>query len=153
MGIMKYILEGCTLLTGRDVRGGLKASGVCLRLFVLSALLKSGSILYPLPRWIPDVSAADGLFLRLHGLQRSPYGACVVVAGQHHTRCVRCRCTHQESSPPHHWYCDEDDGRSRADAWRRRAGGRLYGWLGSSPNLLCSWRHHRTILALLSSIF
>ena len=67
-----------------------------------------------------DVSAADGLFLRLHGLQRPPYGACVVVAGQHHTRCVRCRWTRQESSHPHHLYCDVDDGRGRADAWRQR---------------------------------
>ncbi len=32
------------------------------------------------------------------------------------------------------------------------AGGRLHGWLGSCPNLLCLWRHDRTTLALLSSV-
>jgi len=49
-----------------------------------------------------DVLAAEGLFRRLSVLQRLLYGACVAVDGEPHPRCARCRCTHPDSSPPHH---------------------------------------------------
>lgn len=81
-----------------------------------------------------DVLAAEGLFRRLYVLQRLPYGACVAVAGELHPRCARCRCTHSDSSPPHHRYCNVDNGRGGADAWRR------LGWRGTVPPVLVAER-------------
>lgn len=61
----------------------------------------------------------------------APYGACVVVAKQHHTRCVRCRLHTKKVVIPIIGIVMSTTAEVALTLGADMVGGRLYGWQGS----------------------
>lgn len=96
-----------------------------------------------------DKSAAKRWFRRLQRGQCSPCGAYVAVAGQHHFRCIRYRCTRWDSNPPIISTVISTTVEVALTLNADLAGGELHKWLGICPNLLYLRRRHKATFTLL----